>query len=278
MKRFDKRLQRQLKQEAPQISEKAESAFDETMAKIKSGQLKRKFSISIYAVWVTAAVFLIFLNFSVKFLDRKNWSAIESAVCSSEKESEGIKKAAEEPQIEEIESIRVGMIDYRNPEIRQYTDMIFTQYKKDKKDNQKTPAIDSKIITNTERWFTLRLTVQGEREGTLVYHYYHIDKKSCNIVQLSDLFAEGFDYINIFSDEIKRQMQTEMSNDTNKTYYIDFDRYTEGSFYKIDKNQNFYFNQSGNLVIVFDREEVAPEDMGCPHFVIDKELYELALK
>ena len=277
MRRFDKRLQRRLKQEAPEISEKAERAFDKAIAEIKTEQLKRKLPISIYAVWIMAAVFLLLLNFSVKFSDGKNTFDVESVTYNAEKESKRNEMAAKEPQIEEMESIRVGMLDYRNPEIRQYMDMILAQYKKDRKENQKTLSIDCEIITNTELWFTLRLTVWEEKEGALLY-YYHINKKSCHIVQLSDLFIEEFDYINIFSDEIKAQMQEEMRNEPDKTYYIDFDGYMQRNFYKIDKNQNFYFNQNGNLVIVFESEEVAPADMGCPHFVIEKELYEMALK
>lgn len=38
-----------------------------------------------------------------------------------------------------------------------------------------------------------------------------------------------------------------------------------------DGKHNFYRNKDGNLVIVFDKYEVAPGSMGTPEFVIKKE-------
>ena len=38
--------------------------------------------------------------------------------------------------------------------------------------------------------------------------------------------------------------------------------------------QNFYFDNDGNLVIVYSKYEVAPGYMGCPEIVIDKDDFE----
>ena len=49
-------------------------------------------------------------------------------------------------------------------------------------------------------------------------------------------------------------------------------------FSKIDNNQNFYFSENGNIVIVFDKYEVGPGSSGAPEFEIDKSIYERYLK
>ena len=51
----------------------------------------------------------------------------------------------------------------------------------------------------------------------------------------------------------------------------------ESSYFKyegITADQNFYFNNDGDLVIVFDKYQIALGSMGCPEFVIPKTLYE----
>lgn len=264
MKRFDKRLKRQLKQATPKISVQAETAFDKTIDKIREDNLKRKpqrLMQPMPALAALCAVFLVlaFLNLKTGRLDGERNEIAEPNICS-EASATGNRETAQEPQIEEIESIRVGMIDYHNPEIRQFTEMILTQLKKDRKESQKNLDVDYEIITNTEQWFVLRV-IAKEEKGETVY-YYNVDKKSCRIVQLSDLFVGGFDYTEVFSEEIKAQINSEI----------------EGDYYKIDRNQEFYFNQKGNLVLVFRKKEAAPEEIGWIWFVIEKEVFEKALK
>ena len=205
MKRFDKTLKKQLKQEVPKIPARTEMFFEETLNKIETKQIRRKpwFSACVMLVSVAAVIFL-FLNFKTGFLDEEKNGIIESDVHHSLTVAES-RKIVEEPQIEEIESIRVRMIDYRNPEIREFTDMILTQFKKDRKESQKNPVADCEVVANTEKWFTLQLIVQEEK-GDIACYYYNVDKKSCQIVGLSDLFIHEFDYVNVFSEKIKEQI------------------------------------------------------------------------
>ena len=90
--------------------------------------------------------------------------------------------------------------------------------------------------------------------GSVQYYFYHIDKQKGELVQLSDLFREDYDYRKMFSDEIRTQMREQ-----------------------IDENQNFYLDSDGNLVIVFDKYEVAPGYMGCPEFPIPTAVYTAGL-
>ena len=53
---------------------------------------------------------------------------------------------------------------------------------------------------------------------------------------------------------------------------------TEFNFQSITEQTNFYFNESGELVIAFDEYEVAPGYMGAPEFVIPQEVTAAILK
>ncbi len=78
---------------------------------------------------------------------------------------------------------------------------------------------------------------------------------------LSDLFQEGAEYIAVISDAVKQQLQ-QSEQDTG----------IAAVFAEITPEQNYYFNAEGNLVIVLDQYEAAPE------FIIDIETLKSILK
>ena len=143
--------------------------------------------------------------------------------------------------------------------------------------NHMSVEINSDIITNTSNWFTLKLTIsETAASSNLEYKYYHIDKKIDEMIEMADLF-DGEEYKEVISKEIKRQMKVRMEENENVVYWID-EELQDCSFSKIDNNQNFYFSENGNIVIVFDKYEVGPGSSGAPEFEIDKSIYEKYLK
>jgi hypothetical protein len=62
-------------------------------------------------------------------------------------------------------------------------------------------------------------------------------------------------------------MQDQMAADENKIYFIKSDEEPSG-FDKITDDTNFYINDDGNVVIVFDEYEVAPGYMGVVEFTL----------
>lgn len=96
-------------------------------------------------------------------------------------------------------------------------------------------------------------------------YYYNIDLKNNRELTLQDLL--GDDYINIANKEIKAQI-AERSKDPNNMYF-DGDEGVDG-FSTISKDQNFYVNDKGNAVIVFNKFEIAPGAMGVQEFEITK--------
>lgn len=139
-------------------------------------------------------------------------------------------------------------------------------------------TVDYNVITNNDSWFTLRICVSTcTGSGDMYYKFYHIDKTSGKIIVLEDLFNSDTPYLKKISKDIKRQMKEQMANDEGVSYFLNSE-YEEWEFNNIDKDQNFYFADNGNIVIVFDKYEVAPGSMGTPEFEINKSIYENYLK
>lgn len=129
--------------------------------------------------------------------------------------------------------------------------------------------VDYETVTDTERWFTLKLSVyETAASSNSYFRYYHIDKATGEEVHLDDLFADE-KYSDILAEEIRSQMREQMEADEAVVYWLD-DPDPEFSFTSaaLEGEHNFYFTENGELVIPFDKYEVAPGYMGSPSFVI----------
>ncbi|MCI8392717.1 MAG: DUF3298 domain-containing protein [Clostridia bacterium] len=185
---------------------------------------------------------------------------------------------AEIPEIENTDGTSNEVYNTVNDEVNKFTQRIIDSYNEEKDaDNYLSVKVESDVITNNEDWLTLRLEILEVRAGTNIQSkFYHIDKKKDKIMKLSDLFIDD-SYKTCISDEIKRQMISRMENDENETYWV-YDEIEEWNFKIIEDNQEFYFSEEGNIVIVFDKYEVAPGYMGAPEFEISKDVYKELLK
>lgn len=126
--------------------------------------------------------------------------------------------------------------------------------------------IGYETLTNTPEWFTMKLMVEEIRGSTNSYaRYYHIDRATGKYVHFGDLFDE--EDFPVLEEMILEQMECQMAEDPDVVYLV---RNNENgaSFVKLDENQNFYFKDNGDLVIAYDRYEVAPGFMGTPEFTL----------
>lgn len=166
-------------------------------------------------------------------------------------------------------------VDYINQDVNKLTqilvDKFYDELEVDEGKGHNSIYATYDVITNTDTWFTLRISVlEIAGSSNTYYKYYHIDKTQDKIVQLSDL-AKNSNFYDIIEVEIKRQMQAQMANDDNIIYWLGSSEFG-WDFVKLTPNHNFYWNEDNNLVIVFDKYEVGPGSMGTPEFVIDKSL------
>ena len=165
-----------------------------------------------------------------------------------------------------------------NEDVNQLTQNILDKfYAEENSENHLSIKVKSDVIENNKYWFTLKLTIyEVAASSDLKYKYYNIDKRTDEIVKLSDLFDDE-NYKKAISEEIKKQMVSRMEKDKDVVYWIDEEN-EEWSFSMIEDNQNFYFSNKGNIVIAFDKYEVGPGATGAPEFEINKQIYEKYLK
>ena len=128
------------------------------------------------------------------------------------------------------------------------------------------------LLRDDEEMLSLCFYTTLNAGGSVDYsRYFTLDKSTGEILSLSDLFLEGSDYIGAISADILRQMEEQMEAGEGD-YFIPGSIWSEEEYFQsIDADQNFYLDESGRLVIVFDEYEVAPGSMGMPRFVIDEQ-------
>lgn len=171
--------------------------------------------------------------------------------------------------------------DYINNDVNKLTDTLVKQFYKDLDSigdsGHSSIYVDYETVTNTESWFTLKMRVhEAAGSSNTYYKYYHIDRKSGKIVKLSDL-SEDEGFLETLEKEIRQQMRSQMDNDSNKIYWLD-DSVIGKDYVALTPEHNFFWNENGDLVIVFDKYEVAPGAMGTPEFTVDKALISDMLK
>ncbi len=137
-------------------------------------------------------------------------------------------------------------------------------------------GVDSgyEVKTDNEQILSIaRYVVNTVGSSSTTMAYDTIDKKKEILLSLPMLFKDER-YVDVISENIKEQMRQQMKNDSDKTYWVSGAE-TENlfdSFEKIKKDQNFYINNDGKLVISFDKYEVAPGYMGIVEFIIPTEV------
>ena len=161
--------------------------------------------------------------------------------------------------------------DAINFDIRQATEELIEEFKstmEEFEDGYGDIIVDSEVLTDDERWFSLDLVLyQGAGSGYERHRHYTIDKTTGRRAELSDFFGE--DYVETISEEVRAQMRKRMAEDENVTYWIDYEDVPEWNFESIAEDQDFYVNKDGKVVICFNEYEVAPGYMGCVEFVME---------
>ncbi|MCI8993495.1 MAG: DUF3298 domain-containing protein [Eubacterium sp.] len=159
-----------------------------------------------------------------------------------------------------------------NFDIQKATDELIEEFKNNMEEFESgygNIIIDSKVLTDDDRWFSLDVVLyQGAGSGYEMHKHYTIDKTTGKKAVLSDFFGE--DYVTVISEAVKEQMRKQMSEDENVMYWLDNEEMPANNFTEIPEDQDFYINTDGNVVICFNEYDVAPGYMGCVEFVIEQ--------
>lgn len=100
----------------------------------------------------------------------------------------------------------------------------------------------------------------GGAHGSTTRTGYTIDRINEKIINLKDLFLEGFDYKEIINKDIREEIR----KDPDKYFY------SPENFKGILDNQGFYIS-GNNIVVFFNQYQIAPYVAGIPEFKIPVE-------
>lgn len=168
-----------------------------------------------------------------------------------------------------------------NLDIEKITEQLVAQFSASVAQGESYDSLEIRheTVTDNERYYALKLFIyRGAGSGTQSYKIYTIDKLSGQRVRLGDLFTEGSGYRETISENIREQMRAAMAADGDKSYWVDMVEKPEMNWAGVEEEQDFYFDQAGNLVLAFDEYEVAPGYMGAQEFTVDRSVYEEMLK
>lgn len=284
---FLKRIAREESREAPQWAiDCIEEALTNLPKKRRhNGRVLRYFGTAMAAC---LALFIALPNISAQAADTLQALPLVGPLVeivtfrTYEKDTENHHAMVEIPTMESQSDDPVynESVNTINQDVETLTSTLIAQFEADAEalgdEGHTSLEVRHEIVTNTDQWFTLLLEVwQGSGSSNTTYYYYHIDKSTGEIVTLSDLFQDD-GYLAAISDEILRQMRKANEEGTG-IFWIDSE-FDAWNFQSIDPDQNFYFDSDGNLVIAFDKYEVAPGAAGCPSFTIPLSVYEAYLK
>ena len=133
------------------------------------------------------------------------------------------------------------------------------------------------VITDTDDILSIVVyNYSAQASSNTTRKFYNIDKKNQTVLTLEGMF-EGTDYVNVISKNIKEQMTDRMKKNPEESYWLN-DEMVDNNFEKIEKNQDFYINDKNQLVICFDKYDVAPGSEGLVEFAIPQKIVENLMK
>lgn len=283
MNEYDDLIRRKAHEEEPPVPEYVLSKIEETLESLPEQSVPMKqVRVHIFPkVASIAACFLfvclvVFPNCSVAYAKAlENIPVIGEIVKVVTIRNYFYSDGNHELNIDVPEIVTEGndAVDYINKDVDSLTKILADKFYSDLEEygyeSYGSIRVTHEVVTNTEKWFTLKICVhETVASSNTYYKYYHLDKMSGKVVSLGDL-SENEKFFDVIENEIKRQMQELMSSDPNQKYWED-DAVIGEDFVKLSETHNFYWGENGDLIIVFDKYEVAPGAMGTPEFTISR--------
>lgn len=293
MKRFDEQMRKKLQNEKITMPDDMSQRFDETLSQIQQNCSDRDFKTFIFkmSMKLTAAAVAVMLvlipninkDIAYALHEMPFIGSIIEVICVYEFETED-STHYEKIRMPEVMAAELPeeTVEYINEDVELIIVEAKENYEEDLADNPDSYSgmgADYETLTDTGEWFALKVYIYStEASGNETFKIYNIDKTTGTVPELKDLFVEGFDYVAVLTDNVIRQMEKQCEEDENVSYWIYPDDNTYWGFSAIYEDQSYYFDENGQLVLVFEEYQVGPGYMGCPEFVIPEGIYEEYLK
>ena len=142
---------------------------------------------------------------------------------------------------------------------------------KEGKTTHKSADIWSETIAENDKTASIAIyNTEIEASAATNRKIYNINKEDKTVLTLEGMFGNN-DYVDVLSKNILSQMKERTKKDSNDVYFVD-------NTFKIKKDQPYYINNKGELVICFDEYEVAPGSAGLVEFVIPSNIVSKLMK
>lgn len=142
---------------------------------------------------------------------------------------------------------------------------------KEGKTTHKSAEVWSETIAENDKTASIAIyNTEIEASAATSRKIYNINKENKTVLTLEGMFGNN-DYVDVLSKNILSQMKERTKKDSNDVYFVD-------NTFKIKKDQPFYINNKGELVICFDEYEVAPGSAGLVEFVIPSNIVSKLMK
>lgn len=160
-----------------------------------------------------------------------------------------------------------------NAEIEKYAQDLIAQYETEvaQMQGEGRYAMESsyQVVADYGKYVSIQInTVITQASGAEFVKIFTVDKTTGETVTLSDVITDPSVFPKI-DENIREQMTQQMAQDESKVYFAEDE---PGAFSGIHGDENFYFNEAGELVIVFSEYEMAPGYMGTVSFTIPHEV------
>lgn len=264
---------------SPQLRKRVQNTIKKQSAK----------SIILKSFVSAAACFILVSVLAVNLSDKLAYAMSDIPVLSSvvrvitfgryENSDNGYEAKVLVPKIEGL--LDKELEDRLNNEFRENADSVIAAYERDVKALKKEfgdetihMSIESNYEIKTDNDDILALDVYifyASGSSSTKHSFYTIDKRTGELLTLEGLFRKDSDYVSVLSEYIKGEMKR-LNEEEEGMFWIDGEEDIFDGFSKISPEQNFYINDEGNIVICFDKYEVAAGAQGSPEFEIPSDV------
>lgn len=136
-------------------------------------------------------------------------------------------------------------------------------------------GMNYEVKTNNDKYLSLDVyTFFVGGSSNISHSYYVIDKSTSTILTLDDVYKNTPDYRRILAEYIEKDMRRQ-NEEENATFFLPDDGIEADDIKEALYGANkFYINSDNEIVICFEKYEIAAGSQGVPEFVIPSTLIE----
>ncbi len=123
------------------------------------------------------------------------------------------------------------------------------------------------VVTDSDDYFVFRTTwFLAAGSSSSLNEYWNLDKKTGKLLDFDEDAVTSLEQMASIREQIFAKMQE--VNETGEGMFWTEDDSLDISLGQVRYLNHWYYNEDGDLVITFDKYEVAPGAMGSPEFVV----------